>query len=45
MHSWSRVVRCSMEEDVEDEPIEFTLGDVLLNIQIGVEHEKGEFVP
>ncbi|WP_297842369.1 hypothetical protein [Pseudomonas sp.] len=45
MHSWSRVVRCSLEDDDEDEPIELTLGDMLLNILIGVEHEKGGFVP
>jgi hypothetical protein len=45
IHSWSRAVLCSLEIDVKDEPIEFTLGDVLLNIQISVEHIRGRFVP
>jgi hypothetical protein len=44
IQSWSRAVRCSLEIDVEDEPIEFTLGDVLPNILISVEHILGWFV-
>jgi hypothetical protein len=42
IQSWSRAVRCSLEKD---EPIELTLGDVLLNIQIRVERSRGRFVP
>jgi hypothetical protein len=42
IQSWSRAVLCSL---VKGEFIEITLGDVLLNILISVEHTKGVFVP